>query len=219
MQHNDQGRPLLIVVMVALIGLALLLISFGAVLLVANWVESDASLPTPGQIAERSTPAPALSETDAVPSVSATLTSTVAPSSLELVPSTVTSTTSPPSPTVVPPSATSAPSPTVVPPTATRAPTVVPPTATRAPTATATVSISVVTVPLAYVRNGPSTDNSIIGGVEQGVQLVVLGSSGTWYLVRVHGVGSSRSRIEGGQGWIAQTLVSPPSRPVPLLRP
>jgi len=87
------------------------------------------------------------------------------------------------------------------------------------PTATPSVSISVVSAPRALVYDGPSVDHSIIGGVEQGDDVVVLGARGTWYLIRVQGPDSSRSRIEGGQGWIAQEQVGPPSQPVPVLTP
>jgi uncharacterized protein YgiM (DUF1202 family) len=97
---------------------------------------------------------------------------------------------------------------------------VAPPTRTLPPpTSTPSANIIRVTAARVYIYDGPSTNNSIIGGVERGDELVVLGSSGAWYLIRINGPETGRTRIEGGQGWIAQNQVSAPSQPVPAIRP
>ena len=222
-----------------MIVLLLLVTGLGAILLGTKWAESSASVPAPsGQVAELST---ASTAADALPSMSTTTASTREPTVTDVVLPTVSSTataptlpepsatlapsatppepsptaqpapTAAPSPTPPPSSPTLAPSPTVL--VATLAPTQVPPTVTPA------ISISVVTSPNAFVYDGPSFENSIIGGVEGGDELVVLGSNAGWYLVRVNGPGSPRSRIEGGQGWIDQGLISPPSQPIPAVTP
>ena len=101
----------------------------------------------------------------------------------------------------------------VPPPTAVAAPASPPvPAATPLPPV-----IRVVTALEAFVRDGPSSDNSIIGGVKRGDELVILGSSTSWYLVRIGRAVSPGTRIEGGQGWVAQDVVSPPSQPVPVI--
>ncbi len=206
MQQTNEGRPVLIIAMIAVVILLLLGASFGAVLLATNQAGIDDSLPSPSVLAAAvSTASPMLSETGAAPSLSATSSPTLAPLPTLPEPSATLAppTPPPPSPTLAPPT----------PPPPPPAPTLVPPTATPS------VSISVVRAPRAFVYDGPSSNNSIIGGVEQGDELVVLGRSGTWYLVRVSGAESPRSRIEGGQGWIAQDLVGPPSQPVPVITP
>lgn len=62
-------------------------------------------------------------------------------------------------------------------------------------------------------------DNSIIGGVVRGDELIVLGSKNAWYLIRISKTVSPGTRIEGEQGWIAQSVVSPPGQPVPTIAP
>jgi hypothetical protein len=74
-------------------------------------------------------------------------------------------------------------------------------------------------VPSAFVYDGPSISNSIIGGVQIDDKVIVLESRGTWYLIQVSSIVSPRSKIEGGQGWIAQDAVSLPSQPVPVITP
>jgi len=99
------------------------------------------------------------------------------------------------------------------------------PSATTAPTVTLpsptvlTPSESIVTAPSIFVYDGPSTNNSIIGGMQRDDKVVILGSSGTWYLIRVSSTNSPRSRIEGGRGWITQDVVTPPSQALPVITP
>ncbi len=217
MQNTHSRRSVLSTVMaVVMIILVLFVASLLAVLLSTDIAESPTIVPTPlGQVAVLSTASPVLSETSSPPSLSATWVATRTPSSTELVQPTVTSTA--PVQTLPEPSATAVAAPTLATtptvPAATPVPTLVPPTGTPS------LSISRVSTPRTYIYDGPSTNNSIIGGVENGDELVVLGSSGTWYLVRMNDPRDGRTRIEGGQGWIAQDQVSPPTQPVPMVNP
>jgi hypothetical protein len=204
MRREREATPGLIGVLLAVVVLVLFGLSLASVWLVARLPGRSSSESTPpGQAAVVATATPTLSATSAEPSA------TVMPSVI---------------PTPLPaPSPTEAVEPTAVPPapTATAAPPPPEPSATVAPTAAD--SISVVIVPDVFVRDGPSLQNSIRGGVTNGDELVVLQSSDGWYLVRVSRVSRAtsqqRSRIEGGQGWIPQDAVSPPSQPVPTVTP
>jgi hypothetical protein len=134
----------------------------------------------------------------------------------------VPSATTPPPP--VPPTLTAVPSSTAPAPSPTRAPSPTarvasPPPTLVPPTKTPSASISHVIAARVYVYDGPSANNSIIGGVDRGDELVVLGSRGAWYLVRINGPEPGRTKIEGGQGWIPRDQITPPSQPVPAIEP
>lgn len=234
MQHDDQGRPVLVLTMLVLIVLVLFMMSAGVGWLVATWTGGSRSVPTRlGPVAGLPAASPTPSVAGSAPSSGASAAASLVPSPTQFVQPTVTTTlpalTSAPSPSSVPPtnappSPTFEPSPTSAPPSPTNAPSSTPPAATSGPTeviatATPALSISVVNVPRAFVYDSPSGNQSIIGGVERGDELEVLGQRSTWYLVRVYRAASPRSRIEGGQGWIAQDEVQPPSLPVPVLAP
>lgn len=77
--------------------------------------------------------------------------------------------------------------------------------------------IGTVKVPEGNVRSGPGTDNRIIGTVNQGDQLIFVGRSGTWYLVRLGDSVSARSRIAGEQGWVSSILINKLDQEPPLV--
>lgn len=115
--------------------------------------------------------------------------------------------------------------------TATARPTTRPPTPTQTPTQSAAILVtptptftpivitSVVTAAGGNVRSGPSVNNPVIGAVERGDQVVLVGVSGNWYQVRLGNPRTRRSYITGEQGWIARSLIAPPSLPVPEIAP
>ena len=92
-------------------------------------------------------------------------------------------------------------------------------TSTPTQTPTPIVITSVVTAFGGYVRSGPSVNQPVIGAVERGDQLVLVGVSGNWYQVRLGTPRTARSYITGEQGWISRNLVAPPSLPVPEIAP
>ena len=108
-----------------------------------------------------------------------------------------------PTPTSAPPSAT----PTSAPPPAT--PTPVP---AAAPPASPPPNGPVGTVRLraANVRSAPSLGNNVVGYVYAGDDIVFLGSSGDWFLIRLGDKKSNRSRIRGDQGWVSRVAVNAP---------
>ena len=73
-------------------------------------------------------------------------------------------------------------------------------------------------MPRMLVYAGPSAHSSVIGGVQHGDALDVLGISAGWYLVRLTSAGSALSRIEGDQGWIPEEVVTVPRGVIPVLR-
>jgi hypothetical protein len=201
MRREREATPGLIGVLLAVVVLVLFGLSLGSVWLVARLPgRTNSAGPPPTPVAVVATSTPTLAATSAVP------TTTMPPSAI-------------PTPLPAPsPTEAVAPTPALPEPTATAVPPPPEPSATVSPTPGE--SISVVTVPDVFVRDGPSLESSIIGGVTNGDELVVLRSSGAWYLVRVNRATSEqRSRIEGGQGWIPQDAVSPPSQPVPTATP
>ena len=115
-------------------------------------------------------------------------------------PAAATPTSAPPTPTPAPAAA-----PTPAPPDAAAAP---PP---NGPTGT-------VRARAANVRSAPSLGNNVIGYVYAGDDIVFLGSSGEWFLIRLGDKKSDRSRIRGDQGWIARSSVNAPPD-VPAIAP
>lgn len=77
---------------------------------------------------------------------------------------------------------------------------------------TGTLEGSVI-APRAFVYNAPSLDSSIIGGVELDDNVVVMETSGKWYLVRVVGATPPTSRIEGGEGWVIRDAIHLSAQP------
>ena len=210
MRAQNESRLVLIAVAVAVVVLLLFAVSLGAVLLVSRSSGAfDAAVTTPPGPDSRAT-----TELPAEAGQSATSSSPV-PSATSLLPATATIAPTTPAPTETPQLlATVAPLATV--PAATPTPVVAP--TIPSPTVL-TPAESTVAAPSAFVYDGPSSNASIIGGVQQGDNIVILGSSGTWYLIQVRSTASPRSRIEGDQGWIAQDAVRPPGQPVPVITP
>lgn len=129
-------------------------------------------------------------------------------------------------PTSAPPEATS--TPTQVPSVLATTPAIVA-TAEPSPTIVRTPTATTVPTPLAiaivdnavggYVRGGPGLNNAPIGVVQRGDQLIILGRTGGWYLVRLGTPHSDRSYITGDRGWLSRSLVDRPNLPVPGITP
>jgi hypothetical protein len=90
--------------------------------------------------------------------------------------------------------------------------------ATSTPQATPAASVITSTVKVANgnVRSSPGL-SQVIGIVNQGDELVFLGVSGDWYLVRLGDKKSENSQIRDGQGWVSRIVVNEPSQPVPTI--
>jgi hypothetical protein len=89
------------------------------------------------------------------------------------------------------------------------------PTPTLAITTTPTVTLAVVTAEItassANVRSAPNTNNDPIGRLVSGDSIEIIEQSGEWYRIQLpNGTGT---------GWIATSVVGPPSAPVPTARP
>ncbi|HYF63055.1 MAG TPA: SH3 domain-containing protein, partial [Herpetosiphonaceae bacterium] len=87
------------------------------------------------------------------------------------------------------------------------------PTAPSEDAATPTVPAAVtatVNQPTANVRPAPNTGNDPIAKVAAGDVVELLGQSGDWYRVRLK---------DGVEGWIAGSVLGPPSGPVPTVTP
>lgn len=69
------------------------------------------------------------------------------------------------------------------------------------------------------VRSEPQIEDNIIGFVDPGDEVIVVGSFGQWYLIRLGEQTSGRSRIDGDEGWIAAALLSQPSQAPPEVAP
>ena len=196
MRAENESRLVLAALAIAVTVLLLLVLSLGAVLLVSqSGVASDVTVTPstgPGTLATTEPPADA--------------------DQLATSPSRV------PPATSLPPATISPTTPTPAVPVVTRTPAVAPTFPILTPTVP-TLAESVVTAPSAFVYDKPIIMNSVIGGIQRDDKIVILGSSGTWYLIRVSSTNSARSKIEGGQGWIVQDAVSPPSKPVPEITP
>ena len=75
-------------------------------------------------------------------------------------------------------------------------------------TATPTVATTTATVTAASanVRSAPNTDNTPIARLVSGNTVQIIAQAGEWYRIRLP---------EGTEGWIAASVLSPPSGPVP----
>ena len=93
------------------------------------------------------------------------------------------------------------------------------PTPTTAPTATPAPITGTVSVPTGNVRRAPELGNTVIGYVNQGDELIFLGVSGDWYLVKLGSKASEGSSIEGGQGWVSRIVVNEPKQRPPQVTP
>jgi len=67
------------------------------------------------------------------------------------------------------------------------------------------------------VRSSPALGNNVIGLVQQGDELVILGVRDDWYLVGLGTKTAPGSNIPGGQGWVRRGLINEPSQPPPLV--
>ncbi len=67
----------------------------------------------------------------------------------------------------------------------------------------------------ANIRSGPGTTFAVVGNVQPGDQLVVIAQSndGNWYRIRL--ADDSDLEIQGGEGFIAKSLVEEPSASIP----
>ncbi|MDQ5854096.1 MAG: SH3 domain-containing protein [Chloroflexota bacterium] len=95
----------------------------------------------------------------------------------------------------------------------------VPPTPVASPTPAPTVITSTVITSGANVRSSPERGDNVIGSVRRGDELILLGILDDWYLVRLGARTAAGSTIRGGQGWVARSVVSEPSRMPPLITP
>lgn len=97
-------------------------------------------------------------------------------------------------------------------------------TATRTPgptpSATGTTGIpATVGAAGGNIRSAPETGDNIIGFVDPGDEVVVVGAFGQWYLVRLGERTAGRARIDGGAGWIVSSLVEDLSGVPPQITP
>lgn len=69
------------------------------------------------------------------------------------------------------------------------------------------------------VRSTPALGNNIIGLVNQDDEVIFLGVSGDWYLIRLGAKKSDKSFIRGNEGWVSKIVVNEPDKPVPTARP
>lgn len=84
------------------------------------------------------------------------------------------------------------------------------PSADATPTVAATTVTATVNQPTANVRPAPNTNNDPIAKVASGDVVQLLAQSGDWYRVRLN---------DGTEGWIAASVIGPPSGPVPTATP
>jgi len=95
------------------------------------------------------------------------------------------------------------------------------PEATAAPTTTQGPAqiVGTVRAGTGNVRSAPSLGNNVIGLVNRGDQVIFLGVSGDWYLIRLGSTVAPTSRIRGEQGWVSRIVVDDPPQPVPTVQP
>ncbi len=90
---------------------------------------------------------------------------------------------------------------------------------TAAATTTTGPNVGTVRAGTGNVRSSPALGDNIIGLVNGGDQVIFLGSSGDWYLIRLGDKKSDSSHIRGGEGWVSRIVVNEPAAPVPTTRP
>lgn len=71
----------------------------------------------------------------------------------------------------------------------------------------------------ANIRSGPGPANAVIGSAKKDDELVLVAQSGDWYRVRLGSKVSELSRIDGGEGYIAKSLVQAPDASLPASTP
>lgn len=92
-------------------------------------------------------------------------------------------------------------------------------TVTAQATSTSEVITSTVRAGSGNVRSAPELGNNVVGLVNRGDELIFLGASGDWYLVRLGDKVSSQSYIRPGEGWVSSIVVNEPSQKVPPATP
>lgn len=96
------------------------------------------------------------------------------------------------------------------------------PEETVTPQATTTASgeiTSTVRAASGNVRSAPELGNNVVGLVNEGDELIFVGVSGDWYLVRLSDNVSDRSYIRPGEGWVSSIVVNEPTATVPPATP
>lgn len=92
-------------------------------------------------------------------------------------------------------------------------------TVTPAPSVTTTADVVGVVTTSANIRSGPGPGNAVIGRARAGDELILVAESGDWYRVRLSKNVSESSRIDGGEGYIAKSLIKGASGEVPAATP
>ncbi len=93
------------------------------------------------------------------------------------------------------------------------------PTSTPAATPTPTVIVATVRGNTGNVRSSPELGQNVIGLVNGGDEVIVIGANGDWYLVRLGEKRAESSRIRGDEGWVHSMVINEPSGPVPSATP
>ena len=91
------------------------------------------------------------------------------------------------------------------------------PQITSTPVVTPTASVIVTTVrgSTGNVRSTPELGQNVIGLVNGGDEVIVLGKRGEWYLVRLGDNVAESSRIRGDTGWVSSIVIDVPTGPIP----
>jgi cytoskeletal protein RodZ len=92
-------------------------------------------------------------------------------------------------------------------------------TAASTPVPTAAGVETTIRAPAVNIRSAPSETSNIVGSVQQGDEVIVLGVFGDWYLIRLGTERAPGSTINTNQGWISQPLVNAPTQTVPAITP
>jgi HEAT repeat protein len=93
------------------------------------------------------------------------------------------------------------------------------PSASSAPSLVATPDVVGRVTANANIRSGPGASNRVIGAARAGDELILLAQSGDWYRVRLGANVSAQSRLDGGEGYIAKSLVQAPDASLPAATP
>ncbi len=93
------------------------------------------------------------------------------------------------------------------------------PTATPALTPTPTVIVTTVRGNTGNVRSTPDLGQNVIGLVNGGDEVIVIGRNGDWYLVQLGDKRAETSRIRGDEGWVSSIVINEPAGEVPSATP
>jgi len=93
------------------------------------------------------------------------------------------------------------------------------PTATPALTPTPTVIVTTVRGSTGNVRSTPDLGQNVIGLVNGGDEVIVIGRNGDWYLVRLGDKRAETSQIRGDEGWVSSIVINEPAGEVPSATP